>query len=202
MRSHIIRQWLFVVLAAGMISAAQAQDRSITDSPANDTAKFDKRASATLESEHQKQAYELLPGEDPQNRLISPFLKHLVTDQEDFWSSPIRLQRKDLRWAVPFTAFTGTLIASDSWISKQVPDKPNQLKHSQDISNYALYSLIGAGGGAFLWGHITNNDHLKETGLLSGEAAINSTAVTYLFKGLTQRPRPLESNGHGTFFEG
>src|SRR5208337_3482667 len=35
-----------------------------------------------------------------------------------------------------------------------------------------------------------------------GEAALNSTAVAYLFKTMTRRPRPLEGNGNGTFFQG
>src|SRR5262249_47324520 len=72
----------------------------------------------------------------------------------------------------------------------------------KNISDYAVYSLIGAGGGAFLWGHLTHNDRLQETGLLSGEAAINSTAVTYLLKQITQRPRPMADHGDGTFFQG
>ena len=43
---------------------------------------------------------------------------------------------------------------------------------------------------------------MSETGLLSGEAAINSTGISYLLKAITQRPRPLEDNGNGTFFQG
>jgi len=43
---------------------------------------------------------------------------------------------------------------------------------------------------------------MAEAGLLSGEAAINSTAVAYLLKNATQRPRPYQANGSGTFFQG
>jgi hypothetical protein len=58
------------------------------------------------------------------------------------------------------------------------------------------------GGASFLFGYATHNDHLQETGLLSAEAAINSTGVTYLFKEITQRQRPLEGNKNGDFFKG
>jgi membrane-associated phospholipid phosphatase len=201
MWGHLSQRLLAVTVAAALTSASHAQDTQVTKSRRDDARKAN-ASPAKMDSGDQKSAYQLLPGEDPQNRLVAPLLKHLATDQKDFWTSPARWQRKDLRWALPFTAFTGGVIASDNWISRQVPDKASQLKHSQDISNYSLYSLIGAGGGAFLWGHITNNDHLKETGLLSGEAAINSTSVAYLFKGITQRPRPLEGNNNGTFFTG
>jgi membrane-associated phospholipid phosphatase len=141
-------------------------------------------------------------GTDPENRLGWPFLKHMAEDQKQFWMSPEELAHGGATTFAPFAAFTGALIASDSWISRQVPDKPNQLNRSLNISNYSVYSLIGAGGGAFLWGHFTNNDHLRETGLLAGEAAINSTGVNYLFKEITQRPRPQVANGNGTFFQG
>jgi membrane-associated phospholipid phosphatase len=146
--------------------------------------------------------YELQPGEDPENRLLVPLVGHLVRDQKHFWTSPIHMQRQDLRWIAPFAGLTGGLIASDSWITKQVPDNPNQLRRSLNISNYSTYSLVGAAGGAFVWGHITKNDHLAETGLLAGEAALNSTAVSYALKAMTQRPRPMEGNGNGTFFRG
>jgi membrane-associated phospholipid phosphatase len=144
----------------------------------------------------------LQAGTDPENRLGWSFLKHIAEDQERFWTAPRRLDRGDSKTFLPFVAFTGALIASDSWISRQVPDKRSQLNRSFHISNYSAYSLIGAGGGAFLWGHFTNNDHLSETGLLAGEAAINSTGVTYLFKEFSQRPRPLVGSGTGAFFQG
>ena len=79
----------------------------------------------------------LLPaGEDPQNQLGWSFIKHLGNDQQTFWTSPFHLSRGSAERAVPFLAFTGTLIAADSWISKQVPDSPSQLKRSQNFSDY------------------------------------------------------------------
>ena len=144
--------------------------------------------------------YALQPGEDPQNRLVSPFLKHIATDQKQFWTSPARFRTKDLRWILPGAGITAAFVASDSWWSKQV--NPNHMQTSLHISDYGTYALIGLGGGSFVLGHMTHSDHLQEAGLLSGEAAINSTGVTYLFKEITQRQRPLEGNGNGEFFKG
>ena len=139
-------------------------------------------------------------GEDPDNRLITPFVRHLASDQQTFWTAPAHFQVKDLKWAVPFVGVTAGFIAGDSWISKQIP--LGKVQTSKTISDYGVYSLIAAGGGAFLVGHLTGNDHMSEAGLLSGEAALNSTAVAYLFKNATQRPRPYQANGAGTFFQG
>jgi len=144
----------------------------------------------------------LEPGTDPQNKLGGPFIRHLAEDQRNFWTAPKHLQKSDVRWIAPFSGITAAFIASDSWMSKQVPDKPDQLQRSLNISDYSTYALIGVGGASYLFGRMTHNDHLGEAGLLSGEAAINSTGITYLLKGVTQRERPLEGNGNGNFFVG
>jgi hypothetical protein len=173
---------------------AWAQD---VPSPASSSPSKTPRTSSAAKPEHD---YQLQPGEDPENRLVSPFLKHIVGDQKEFWTGPTRLQVKDLKWIAPFAGVTASFIASDSWWSKQV--SPSHVQTSLHVSDYTTYSLIGLGGASFLFGHMTHNDHLQEAGLLSGEAAIDSTAVTYLFKGITERQRPLEGNGHGDFFHG
>lgn len=144
----------------------------------------------------------LPPGEDPQNRLLLPFLKHIAGDQKQFWSKPARFQIKDLKWAVPFVGVTAGFVATDQWWSKQVPNSSNQLNRSLNISDYTTYGLIGLDGGAFLLGKMKNDDHMEEAGLLSGEAAANSGGVAYLFKEVTQRQRPLEGEGNGNFFAG
>jgi Capsule assembly protein Wzi/PAP2 superfamily len=144
--------------------------------------------------------YDLQPGEDPQNHLISPFLKHLASDQKQFWTFPTRLQVKDLKWIAPSAGMIGAFIASDSWWSKQVP--ASHVGTSKTFSDYGTYSLIGLGGASFLFGQMTHNDHMSETGLLAGEAGIDSAAVAYLFKGLTQRQRPYQDHGNGKFFAG
>jgi membrane-associated phospholipid phosphatase len=140
------------------------------------------------------------PGADPENRLLSPFLRHLAEDQKQFWTSPAHVQTKDLKWILPVAGITAAFIASDSWWSKQVP--LSHVDTSKKISDYGVYSFLGLSAGSFLWGQIKHNDQLSETGLLAGEAAINATAVAYAFKEITQRERPYQGNGHGNFFAG
>ena len=151
---------------------------------------------------HTNHGYDLQPGTDPNNRLLLPFTHHLYDDQKHFWTMPSRARKQDLKWILPAAGAAAALIASDSWISKQVPDRPDQLDRSLRISNYSLYSLVAAGGSAFVFGQLSNNDHMRETGLLAGEAAIDATAVTYALKMATQRQRPYESSGAGSFFSG
>jgi membrane-associated phospholipid phosphatase len=142
----------------------------------------------------------LEPGADPENRLVSPFLKHLAGDQKQFWTKPAHFQTKDLKWILPGVGITAAFVASDRWWSKQVP--VNHVATSKTLSDYGAYSFIGLGGASFLLGQMKHDDHLSEASLLAGEAAINSTAVAYAFKVITQRQRPYLGNGHGDFFVG
>jgi hypothetical protein len=150
----------------------------------------------------QDRNYDLQPGVDPENRLVSPFVRHIVRDQKHFWTLPGQLRKKDIEWIIPAAGATTALIASDSWLSRQVPSRPGQLSLSKSISDYSLYSLLGADAGAYFVGAMTHNDHLHETGLLAGEAAINASAVTYALKLSTQRQRPFQATGAGSFFNG
>jgi hypothetical protein len=134
--------------------------------------------------------------------LFLPVMKHMAQDQRAFWTFPFRLRSQDLVWILPAAVFTGSVVASDSWIAKQVPQSASRIKQSKEFSDYAAFSLLGVAGGSYLVGQVTHNDHLQETGFLAGEAAIDSTGVAYFLKEITQRERPYQGNGHGTFFQG
>ncbi|HJU12347.1 MAG TPA: capsule assembly Wzi family protein, partial [Candidatus Binataceae bacterium] len=150
----------------------------------------------------QQGSYDLPPGTDPQNRLVVPFVEHLGQDQKHFWTLPARARKKDLKWIVPAAGGLAALFAADNWISQQVPDRPDQLNRSRKVSDYAFYSLIGAGGGSFLLGKLENNEHMRETGLLAAEAAIGATGATYALKLATTRERPYVINSDGDFLHG
>jgi len=187
-----------------MLSAlAFAQGSGSNGAPKASSAPHEATAYIAPDSQPAMNGTGISPGTDPENRLIAPFLKHMASDQKQFWTGPMNLG-KPAAWKTfgPFLGFTGLLTASDSWISRQVPDGPSQLKRSQNISTFGTYTLAGVAGSAYLWGALTRNDHMRETGLLAGEAAANSTVAAFLLKNVTQRPRPLEGNGDGRFFQG
>ncbi|HEX7422590.1 MAG TPA: capsule assembly Wzi family protein, partial [Terriglobales bacterium] len=126
---------------------------------------------------------------------------NLVQDQKLFWTSPARLQAKDLRWLVPFSMVTAGLIGADHGIeSRHLPDNPNTIRRSKSFSNYGAVGFVGSAGAFYLWGRATDNAHMRETGWLSGEALLNGTAIGYAIKGITQRERPLEGSGRGNFW--
>src|ERR1700688_2078402 len=175
----------------GSVAGQQEPDSSDRSHPIPSTVDSDK------DKEHRGW---LDPGVDPENRLLSRFVKHIVNDQKQFWMSPARFQIRELKWILPGAATAAVFVATESWLSKQVP--ASHIATSKTFSDYGAYSFIGLGGASFLLGQIKGDDHLSEAGLLAGEAAINATAVAYAFKEVTQRQRPYLGNGHGDFFVG
>jgi hypothetical protein len=192
--------FLAIALSTQVQAQTGAPDSSSVAPLSNKNSATSSGSNNKANTEDSANRFDLPPGEDPENRLVSPFLKHIVGDQKQFWTSPARFRTKDLKWILPAAGITAGFIASDSWWSRQV--NPSHVQTSLHVSDYGTYSLIGLGGASFLVGHITHDDHLQETGLLSGEAAINASGVTYLFKEITQRQRPLQGNGNGDFFTG
>jgi len=185
--------WRFVSIVTLMIvTTAVAAQTPLTETPSSGV--------VSREVKEGESSF-LSPGRDPENKLMLPLLKHITADQEQFWSSLTKFKNPSaLKLALPLAGLTSLLVASDSWTSKQVPDRPGQVKRSKDISNYAAISLIGGAGGAYLLGHLTHNEHLRETGFLSGEAALNSLVMTSALKQVMQRQRPYQGGGNGDFF--
>ncbi len=57
--------------------------------------------------------------------------------------------------------------------------------------------------GAFIfWGGLGHDSHAQETGILSGEAALDSLAVASALKLFSGRQRPTQGNGKGKFWQG
>jgi membrane-associated phospholipid phosphatase len=128
------------------------------------------------------------------------WLKRLADDQKSIWSSPLHLRPSDAVWAIPALAGAGVFLASDAWLSRQVP--VGEIGRSRSFSNDGAYSLAGAAGGTFVFGKITHNDHAAETGFLASEAAVNAAAVDFALKSMFQRQRPYQGTGAGHFFSG
>ena len=141
-------------------------------------------------------------GEFSETRLWYPLLKNIALDQKTIWTSPTHLSLRDANWLVPLAGVTAAFVASDSSFSKALPHSPSFVSKSTTFSNYGVASLSAAVGGLYLWGKITHDDHKRETGLLSGEAAVDAVAVTSVLQYAFGRQRPQVGNGGGGFWHG
>lgn len=139
---------------------------------------------------------------DNPNVVGMPLIRNLWSDQKAIWSSPGKLRWADSSWLFPLAAVTGGLFATDRSAAKWLPSQPNHLQRYRTLSNYGVASLVGAGGGLYLWGKISHDDHRTETGILAGEAAINAVGVNTVLKYSFGRERPYLDGGRGAFFHG
>ena len=136
------------------------------------------------------------------NAMGLQFLKNLAEDQKAIWTSPARVRSQDSIWLVPLGGFAAGLIATDRDTSWHISNNLKTQNHYVNLSNYGIAALAGGTGALYLWGHFTKDDHARESGLLAGEAAIDSLALDSAIKYATGRNRPFQGNHNGDFLSG
>ncbi len=135
--------------------------------------------------------------------LLGPrFIQHLAQDQFQIWTFPARTRPEDAEWLMPFALTAAGLFVTDTEFSKHLSSSPRRTKYGNEFANFGVGAMGGVAGGLWLWGEMSHDDHKRETGLLAGEAALDSLAVTYALKYSFGRERPLQDNFQGKFFTG
>ena len=151
------------------------------------------------------------PSQSVQNTDTNPnlpkeaFLRTFAHDEYSLWTSPFRFGNYDShtmrKYGLPFLLISGALIATDHKTADHLPNTEDQTVWSGRISQMgAAYSLAGFSGATYLIGKITDNNHAKETGILSLEALGHAQLLALGIKAITQRERPLDANPSGTGF--
>ena len=128
--------------------------------------------------------------------------RNLFLDQKSFWSTPFHMTQREWQWTVPLAFVGAGLLASDTAVERHVPTSSTTVSHAVTASNAGLAAFVGAGAGMFLLGQVAHNDQQRETGLLSGEAGIDTLLETIVVKYATGRDRPFVGDGRGRFFQG
>jgi hypothetical protein len=128
--------------------------------------------------------------------------KAIFHDEIGMWTSPFKARLPDATWLVPLGGFTTALFVTDSDFSRHLSNDPNTLTRYRHVSDYGAYSMAGAAAGVYFMGLMNHNEHQRESGYLSGEAAIDSLIAVEALKFATGRQRPNQDNGNGQFWKG
>lgn len=139
---------------------------------------------------------------DYNNSLGLHLIKNIALDQTALWTSPRHLRMADADWLVPLGMVLGGTLGTDTAFSKSLSNSPGRIKYSKDLSNYGIAGMAAAGGGLYLWGRMAHDDHKSETGILAGEAAIDSFSMVSGWKYAFGRERPRAAGHSGTFWSG
>jgi membrane-associated phospholipid phosphatase len=189
--------WWMAVALVGLCLHLQrvAHAQAVSDPPENPT------PSAKPQSQPSKPYMQ--PAEFwPSPASLQSLPRNLFQDQKNFWTAPFHMTAGEWEWSVPAVAAGLGLVASDVSIEKHAPTNPSTVSHAVTFSNAGLAAMTAAGGGLFVLGHLDHNDQQRETGLLSGEAAIDTFVDTEIFSYAFGRQRPFTNGGQGRFFQG
>jgi hypothetical protein len=137
-----------------------------------------------------------------ENALGAQFIKNLASDQKAIWTSPFHLHWDDATWLMPLGEATAGFLATDPATARATTNDSKTINRYRSLSNYGVASLIGVGGGLYVWGKMTHDDHKRETGVLAAEAVIDSLGVNSALQYSFGRERPYQDNGEGLFFHG
>src|SRR5580765_1290019 len=181
----ILRNILFFLIilpCSAAVSSAQTAETKETDATVKTTQSAD-------------------PDPTPTPRRQGNFIKNALGDQKTILTSPARLKRTELKWAVPFGAVLAALMITDrktsAWVSRR--GSFSDLSHAISYGG-SLYATAGFATGLYLIGGATNNARLKKTGKLAFEALLGTGVVIGSLKQTTRRMRPNAVAGSGDFF--
>jgi hypothetical protein len=103
---------------------------------------------------------------------------------------------------VPIAGVTAGLINADAELSSRISSTGTFTKHSNTISNAGVAAMVAGTGSLYLLGKFRGDDHQQETGILAGEAVLNSLMAAEVLKFATRRQRPTDGTGQGRFGRG
>jgi hypothetical protein len=175
-----VRSWFATVLLAGISLSSYAQSGPPVTG-----------AGAPVNTE-----------DDARGIALKSLPRNILQDQQALFTMPFRMSERQWMTVVPLTVLTVGLVATDTASEAHITTTPSTVSHASTFSNAGLATMIGVGGGMYVWGTVAKNEHQRETGFLSGEAAIDAYLDTTLIKYVAGRDRPFTANGRGNFFDG
>ncbi|MBS1803945.1 MAG: phosphatase PAP2 family protein [Acidobacteria bacterium] len=127
---------------------------------------------------------------------------NLLKDQGAIWSSPARVRDKDLGYLVPLgLAVTLAMTTDHQVMSEKVSLDKNFNDENTKASNVLVAPFVAAPLVAYGVGHLAHSEHARETGILSGEALVDSLVVEQGMKLIFMRERPIVDGAKGKFFQ-
>jgi len=128
--------------------------------------------------------------------------RNILADQAAIWTSPARLRESNLAGPAVLVLATAVLITTDHQVmSSEVPTDTSLNNHAVTASTALLGGFVAAPVLIYGMGHIHRDTHATETGILGGEAMVDSLAVDEVLKVVSLRERPAVDDARGKFFQ-
>ena len=126
---------------------------------------------------------------------------HVLQDEGGILASPVRTRAKDFLWIAPFGVATGLALDYDAHAIRSLGIDKQRENQFETISNVgAIYGPIAASGAGYFVAHVTHNDLMRETAVLSAEAMADATILNQGLKYAIDRQDPQQGDGTGRFW--
>ncbi|HEX4037187.1 MAG TPA: phosphatase PAP2 family protein [Acidobacteriaceae bacterium] len=128
---------------------------------------------------------------------------HVLKDLGAVATSPVRIRTHDLIWLAPLAGAEAAAIATDDYtMTHVVSHNPGFNNANVNASNIIIGGFIATPVVLYGYGHFEDSAHARESGVLSGEAMIDSIVAEQALKLIFWRERPGTDGGRGRFFQG
>lgn len=127
--------------------------------------------------------------------------RNLLHDQAAIWTSPLHLNEQNAIGPAILVGATALLMTTDH----QVMSEHFLDKSTNDHANTASTGLTGLLGvapvGLYAVGWMKKDEQAQQTGVMAGEAMVDSLAMNEVFKIASRRQRPTLDDARGKFFQ-
>jgi membrane-associated phospholipid phosphatase len=160
-----------------------------------------READSALPDAPQAQPGAQMPPDSDKTTLRSVPL-NLLKDQKGIWTSPLRIRESNALVPVTLALATTVLISTDHQVMSSSKLQNTSLNnHAVTASNGLVGGFIAVPVAIYGLGYLRHDDHATETGILGGEAILDSLAVSEVMKFVSLRERPTSDNAKGKFFQ-
>jgi membrane-associated phospholipid phosphatase len=128
--------------------------------------------------------------------------RRVLQDQEAIWTSPARIRESNALGPAALVLATTFAITADHQVMSSSRLQNPSLNDKASTASTGLTAGFGVAPAAiFAIGALHHDDHATETGILGGEAMVDSFAVSEVIKAISMRERPTVDNAKGKFFQ-
>jgi hypothetical protein len=126
---------------------------------------------------------------------------NFLRDQGAIWTSPLHLNEKRALGAFILVGATTVLITTDHQVMSEHLYDPSMNHHAEQASTGLTGAFLAAPVAFYGIGAFKGSEKAKETGVLGGEAILDSVAVNEVIKIISRRERPTVNGARGEFFQ-
>jgi membrane-associated phospholipid phosphatase len=128
--------------------------------------------------------------------------RNILKDQEAIWTSPIHLRPSNIGGPVVLVLATTLAITTDHQAMASTRlDDASLNSHANTASNGLVGVFVALPVAFYGMGRLRHQTRSEETGILGGEAMVDSLAVNEVLKLVARRERPIIDGAKGKFFQ-